>query len=340
MPAPLPTLYRRMVFLRGIEQELEALWAAGRISGEFHSGIGEEGIVAGVMAHTRPGDAIAVDHRSTPPFLAHGVDPVAIVRELLGRPDGLDAGQAGHMHLMDPTRLAAASGIVGAAGPTACGFGLAAQQAGDGGVAVAFFGEGATNQGMLLESFNLAVAWRLPVVFVCKDDGWSITTRSGRLTGGRLTARARGFGMPAKSVDGRRVDRVFAAADRAVARARAGRGPTFLHLRCHHPSGHFLGFQLRTAVQAPVAEVPPLLGPMLRAGLQRDVPVTSRVAGLARASQTMAAAAATWRLPHRDPVAITRRQLPAVVTAAIESEVDARIAAVFHEALQPLEVAA
>src|SRR4030042_416765 len=134
----------------------------------MHSGTGEEAIIAGVVTQLREGDAMALDHRGTAALLMRGVDPVLILRELLGRPDGLCGGMGGHMHLFSPAHLAASSGIVGAAGPAAVGFALANLHLRPGKVAVAFFGEGATNQGMLLESWNLAAAWKLPVLFVCK----------------------------------------------------------------------------------------------------------------------------------------------------------------------------
>ena len=129
------------------------------------------------------------------------------------------------------------------AGPTAAGFALSAQYVRPGAIAVAFFGEGAMNQGMLMESLNLAAVWDLPVLFVCKDDGWAITTPSERVTGGDLNERARGLGVPAVDVDGCDVGEVWEAAHSAIARARSGGGPTFLHARCVHVEGHFLGLQ-------------------------------------------------------------------------------------------------
>jgi acetoin:2,6-dichlorophenolindophenol oxidoreductase subunit alpha len=118
---------------------------------------------------------------------------------MLGLADGLCEGRGGHMHLFSKDHLAASSGIVGGAGPTAAGFGLATEYLRPGSIAFSFFGEGAINQGMLMESINLAAVWKLPILFVCKDDDWSITTTSNLLTGGNLRGRVNGYGCIIKS---------------------------------------------------------------------------------------------------------------------------------------------
>jgi len=183
-----------MLRCRRFEEAVAQLWRDGLISGEMHLGTGEEAIIAGIVPQLRADGALALDHRGTAALLLRGVDPALILAELLGRPDGLCGGMGGHMHLFAREHLAASSGIVGAAGPAAAGFALAARFLRPGTLAVAFFGEGAMNQGMLLEALNLAAAWSLPVLFVCKDDGWSITTDSDRMTGSDLSVRARGLG--------------------------------------------------------------------------------------------------------------------------------------------------
>lgn len=306
------TLYRQMLRSRLFEEAVTGLWNEGSVPGEMHSGAGEEGVVAGVVAHLGDGDAMALDHRGTPPLLMRGVDPVALLREILGRTDGLCRGMGGHMHLFAPDLLAASSGIVGASAPAALGFALAAERLRPGTVAVAFFGEGATNQGMLLESLNLAVAWRLPVLFVCKDNGWAITTRSEAVTGGRLTDRAEGFGMRARRVDGWDVERVLEVAGEAVDRARDGGGPTFLHARCIHVEGHFLGDPLLRIVRRPVAEMAGIAGPLLRSmGRRRGAGMGARTRGLAT---ILAAVAAQYREQlgdRHDPLAVSRRTLAA-----------------------------
>ena len=321
-------LYRRMLRSRLVEQAIAVLWHAGRISGEMHLGIGEEGICAGVVDHLDDGDALALDHRGTAPLVIRGVDPAAVIAECLGRADGLCGGMGGHMHLMSRDHLAAASGIVGAAGPMACGFALAHQHLRPDRVAVAFFGEGATNQGMLLESFNLAVCWTLPVVFVCKDNGMAITTPSSKVTGGDLLDRLRGFGMPAVAVDGSDAEAVWAAAGEAVGRARHGGGPSFLLARCVRPDGHFLGDALVEIARHPVRELGDRAGPLARAAVDRSGgSLFERAASLAALTAAIGRSASSQMQRGRDPVRRLRGRLDLgrgrleELEASIEAEV-------------------
>lgn len=202
MEADLWSLYRQMLRSRLFEEKVMELWDAGQISGEMHLDLGEEAIVAGVVSHLQEGDAMALDHRGTPPLVMRGMDLVSLLRELLGQKDGLCGGWGGHMHLFSQELLAASSGIVGATGPMGAGFALSAQNLRPHNIAVAFFGEGAVNQGMVMESLNLAVAWNLPVLFVCKDNELSITTYSPSVTGGNILERVRSFGMETYEADG------------------------------------------------------------------------------------------------------------------------------------------
>lgn len=294
------SLYALMLKSRLLEEAIAKLWHDGLISGEMHLGTGEEAIIAGVVTQLQEGDAMALDHRGTAALLMRGVDPVAILRELLGYPDGLCGGMGGHMHLFSKAYLAVSSGIVGAVGPTAAGFALSAQYLRPGAIAVAFFGEGAINQGMLMESMNLASAWNLPVLFVCKDDGWAITTQSDRVTGGDVNERARGLGMPAVDVDGGDVSAVWAAAHSAIERARSGQGPTFLRARCVHVEGHFLGFHLLRIVRDPLREMPAIAIPLTQSFLHPGGAAwRERLAGL---KTVLAAVLSTLRDPRRDSV--------------------------------------
>ncbi len=308
MPPDPWLLYPLMLRSRLFEEAIGKLWHEGAISGEMHLGTGEEGIVAGVVSHLREGDAMALDHRATSAFLMRGVDPVPILREMLGREDGLCRGRGGHMHLFSREHLAASSGIVGSAGPAAAGFALAAQHLRPGAIAVAFFGDGAMNQGMLMESLNLAVVWKLPVLFVCKDDGWAITTQSEAVTGGDLGARARAFGLETSDVDGADVGAVWSAAGSAIERARSGAGPSFLRGRCVHLEGHFLGFPLIRVVRDPVREGPAISAPIVRSLARHGgAPIGERLEGL---KAILGAVVATLRDPRReraeDPVARAR----------------------------------
>jgi pyruvate dehydrogenase E1 component alpha subunit len=227
--------------------------------------------------------------------------------------------------LFSKPHLAASSGIVGAEGPTAAGFALAAQYLNPGSVTVAFFGEGAMNQGMLMESINLAAAWRLPLVFVCKDDRWSITTRSDSVTGGDLNDRAEWLGVPGVCVDGRDVTEVWKAAQKAIMRARAGEGPFFLRAKCVHFEGHFLGYQLLRAVRNPLREMPKISIPLTQSFLRTSgASLRERVGGL---KSVFSAVLSTLRDPRKDPdsdpLRRTRRDLQSDRTRleALEDEV-------------------
>jgi TPP-dependent pyruvate/acetoin dehydrogenase alpha subunit len=302
------SLYALMLKSRLFEEAIAGLWRDGLISGEMHLGTGEEAIIAGIVSQLCEGDAMALDHRGTAALLMRGVDPVLILRELLGYPDGLCGGMGGHMHLFSEEHLAASSGIVGAAGPSAVGFALAAQYLRSGTIAVAFFGDGAVNQGMLLESMNLAAAWRLPVLFACKDDRWAITTESRQLTGGSLCERAHGFGVPYVEVDGLDVEAVWQAAHQAIERARGDGGPTFLHARCVHLEAHFLGYQLLRAIRNPLRELPRIAVPLTRSFLRPGgASLRERLAGMKVViSSLLNALQDPRRSPINDPVARTR----------------------------------
>lgn len=331
-------LYELMLTSRRLEEEISRLWHEGRISGEMHLGIGEEGIVAGVLDHLEDGDAIAGDHRSTPAFVMRGVDPTAIAAECLGSVAGLGGGMGGHMHLLSRDHLAASSGIVGCSGPLACGFALAHQHLRPGAVAVAFFGEGAMNQGMLMESLNLAGCWRLPVVFVCKDNGMAITTPSERVTSGDLPTRVRGFGIPAVEVDGADVEAVWGAAEEAILRARRGGGPGYLHASCVRPEGHFLGDPLKRIVRRPVRELSSKVGPLTRSVTSRaGAGVGSRAGGLAGIGGMLGRAAA---MVGRDPLARQRKRLRTqrAEVERVEAAVEETVTRAVAEAVASLEV--
>jgi pyruvate dehydrogenase E1 component alpha subunit len=167
------------------------------------------------------------------------------------------------------------------------------------------------NQGMLMESLNLASTWNLPVLFVCKDDNWSITTQSERVTGGDLNERVRGLGVPVMEVDGWDVSKVWEASRLAIDRARSGQGPTFLHARCVHFEGHFLGFQLIRLVRNPLREMPEIAIPLTRSFLHPGgATFSERLAGL---KIILAALLSTLRDPRRDsandPVRRARKTL-------------------------------
>lgn len=332
------TLYSLMLKSRLLEIGIAVFWHDGLISGEMHLGTGEEAVIAGIVSQLTDGDGMALDHRGTAALVMRGLDPVPVVRELLGYPDGLCGGMGGHMHLFSREYLAASSGIVGASGPVAAGFGIWAQYAKPGAIAVAFFGEGSMNQGMLMESMNLASVWKLPVLFVCKNDGWSITTRSAEMTGGSLNVRARGLGMPAFDINGFDVADVWQTARTAIARARAGEGPSFLNAGCTHFEGHFLGYQILRILREPVKELPAISIPLSKSFLKpKGAGLSERMKGV---KQVLTALLSTLRNPHqdtaRDPVFHARATLlsePARLEK-LEEEIEKEVRQTLADALK------
>lgn len=314
--------YRTMVRMRSVDEVLVAAWADGLVPGEYHSGIGEEGINAGVVMHLAGHDAMALDHRNTAPLIGRGADPESLMLEVLGSQDGMNGGHAGHMHLMEPDLHAAADGIVGSSGPLAVGHAIAIVRLHPGRIAVAFHGEAAMNQGMLMESYNMAVAWNLPVVFVCKNNSWSITTHSPDVTGGDIVDRARSFGLAVEDVKGDRVQDVYKAAGRLVNRARNGDGPGFLHAKCHRPGGHFEGDPIVRILKHPRAQASDV-GPAIIDSVRRRSGGTrrSKAAGIGELTKRGTLAARDWTLRARmDPVRRARSTIDEASAGLVEAQ--------------------
>ncbi len=297
------SLYRQMLRSRLFEEQVRDLWEAGKISGEMHMGLGEEAVATGVVSHLQDGDAIALDHRGTSPLVIRGIDLRSLLREFMGCSDGLCRGLGGHMHLFSPEFLSASSGIVGASVPMGAGFALASQHLRQGKIAVAFFGEGAMNQGMILESLNLAVVWKLPLLFVCKDNQLAITTHSPSVTSGDLLERVKGFGMPAIEVDGVDVEAVWQAGKIAIQRARKGEGPTFLLAHCVHFEGHFLGDPFLRVGRHPLKQMKEVSGPLIRSAIsKKGESVGKRLQSLGRVSSLIRKAVRDQKSKKFDPV--------------------------------------
>jgi len=317
--------YEQMARMRAVEEAQIRLWDEGLVPGELHTAVGEEGIVAGVLANLTPDDALALDHRPTPALIGRGVDPEALLLEIMGHEDGMNRGRGGHMHLFAPEQRAAGDGMVGSSGPLACGLALAGRRERPGSVAVAFFGEAAANEGHMMEAFNLASAWRLPVLFVCKDNSWSITTRSSEVTGGRLMDRARAFGLTAAKADGQRVDEVQATAGRLIARMRAGRGPAFLHATCYRPDGHFTTDVLVRLIRDPRREAGEIAPPLIAALRAPGGSGADRVAALTTLTRRIGALAVHHARGGRDPLARARRRIGGPAAARIDLRVEGEI---------------
>ena len=245
-------LYETMVLARTYEQAILREYHAdkgpgfdigkGQIPGEMHLSAGQEPVAAGVCAHLTTDDAVTATHRPHHFAVAHGVDLRAMTAEIFGRAGGLGHGRGGHMHLFDPATHFSCSGIIAEGYPPALGQAFAFKRKGTDRIVVAVTGEGAANQGGFHESLNLAATWNLPVVFVVEDNDWGISVPKSACTAIPSNAdRAAGYGIPGERVEDNDVEAVHAAAGRAVARARAGQGPSLIEVHTLRMWGHFEG---------------------------------------------------------------------------------------------------
>ncbi|MEV7042497.1 thiamine pyrophosphate-dependent dehydrogenase E1 component subunit alpha [Amycolatopsis sp. NPDC051061] len=233
--------YRVMRTIRAFEERVHEEFATGEIPGFVHLYAGEEASAAGVCAHLDDRDAIAGTHRGHGHCIAKGVDVKAMMAEIYGRRTGSCHGKGGSMHIADLSKgMLGANGIVGGGPPLICGTALAAKQQNTGGVGVAFFGDGASNQGTTLEALNLASVWDLPALFIAENDGYAEATSSTwSVASDNIADRAAGFGMPGVIVDGFDFFAVHEAAGEAVERARGGGGPTLIEVKFTRYFGHF-----------------------------------------------------------------------------------------------------
>ena len=228
--------------IRVFEDRVHDEFAAGSIPGFVHLYAGEEASAVGVCMNLGDKDNIGSTHRGHGHCIAKGCDVKAMMKELYGRRDGLCGGKGGSMHIADLSKgMMGANGIVGGGPPLICGAALTAKTLGTGGVAVCFVGDGGSNQGTTLESYNLAKVWNLPAIFVVEDNGYAETTASEWSVGGSQLKRADAFGMPGHKVDGHDIFAVYDAAREAVERARAGDGPSLIHVKLNRYYGHFEG---------------------------------------------------------------------------------------------------
>ena len=229
--------FERMQRIRGFEDRVHSLFLRGEVHGTTHLYSGEEAGAVGVCAALGPDDRVAGTYRGHGHALALGVSPQALMDELLGRATGVCAGRSGSMNVIDlEHRLIGCFGIVGGSIGAATGAALALQRTG--GVAVAFFGDGTANQGYFHECLNFAQVRRLPVVFVCENNLYGEFTPWEAVTAGPIAARPAAMGMAAETIDGNDVWAVNEAAERAVARARSGAGPSFLESMTYRLVGH------------------------------------------------------------------------------------------------------
>jgi TPP-dependent pyruvate/acetoin dehydrogenase alpha subunit len=232
-------LYRQMRLIRRFEDTVQELFQRGEVHGTTHLYSGMEAGAVGVASVLRPGDRVAGTYRGHGHAIAVGVDPQALMDELLGRETGVCAGRAGSMNIVDLERgLVGCFGIVGGSIAAATGVALAFQRRGTDHVAVAFFGDGTANQAYFAECLNFAQVERLPVVFVCENNRYMEFTPIEEVTAGEIRARAEILGLWARTVDGMDVMAVRDAAAEAVGQARSGAGPAFLETLTYRFVGH------------------------------------------------------------------------------------------------------
>lgn len=235
--------YRIMREIREFEERVHLEFATGDIPGFVHLYAGEEAVATAVCLHLTDEDKVSSTHRGHGHCIAKGVDIHGMMAEIYGKKTGTCGGKGGSMHIADLDKgMMGANGIVGAGPPLICGAALAAKYKGTKGVGVAFFGDGASNQGTVLESLNLASIWKLPVVFLNENNGYAESTgASYSVATPNISDRAAGFGMPGAKVDGNDFFAVYEAAGVAIRRARAGEGPTLLECTTQRYYGHFEG---------------------------------------------------------------------------------------------------
>ncbi len=236
-------MYRALNRIRAFESHVQRLAAAGEVPGFPHLSTGQEAVAVGVCEHLSDADTLFTGHRGHGHVLARGADPRATFAEVIGRVTGLCRGRGGSMHLVDASHgVLGATGVVGGNLPLAAGAAWAAQVRGDRSISVVFFGDGATGAGVFHETLNLAVLWKLPVLFVCENNGYAeFTSREEHSNVSQVSAFAAPFGLPTGTIDGNDLIAVHTAAGDAIAGIRHGQGPYLLECMTFRLAGHFVG---------------------------------------------------------------------------------------------------
>ena len=235
--------YRQMLVIRKFEEAIRNLYQAGKIRGSFHPCVGQEATAVGGCWALRQDDYMTCTYRGHGQAIAKGLSVRAAMAEMLGKVTGCSKGKGGSMHFTDPSvGLLGANAIVAAGIPHAAGAALASQLQKKDNVALAFFGEGAVNQGVFFETLNLAVIWKLPLILVCENNLYSEMTPSYETTSNVETyERAAAIGFESIQIDGNDIEAVYNAVEEAAARARAGDGPTYIEALTYRLWGHMMG---------------------------------------------------------------------------------------------------
>lgn len=242
-PVALGELFEVMALIRAFETRVSELYRDGEIPGFVHTSLGQEAVAAGVGSALEDDDYLATTHRGHGHCVAKGADVDGMMAELFAKVTGLCRGKGGSMHVSDPRRgVLGANAIVGASMPLAVGAALSSKLLGQGRVAVAYFGEGAVNQGSFHEAVNLAAIWDLPVLFVCENNIYAEFTDSRTMTRvPRVAERVKAYGFEGEVVDGNDVEAVHRAALDAAGRCRSGQGPALLEADTYRWHGHYEG---------------------------------------------------------------------------------------------------
>ena len=245
-------MYEHMLISRYFEEAIEEIYMEGKtpafnmadgpIPGEMHLSNGQEPCAVGVCAHLKASDIVTATHRPHHQAIAKGVDLKRMAAEILGKKTGLSGGRGGHMHIFDANVNFACAGIVAQGMGPAVGAALSRKMQNKDGVAVAFIGEGAANQGAFHETLNLAALWQLPVIFVIEDNAWGLSVAKTDSTAvSRNDVRAAAYGMPGHYIEGNDPIAIFDIAGEAIARARKGGGPALIEIETYRLAGHFMG---------------------------------------------------------------------------------------------------
>lgn len=242
-PAPSPEemvkLYRDMLLMRRFEEKAGQLYGMGLIGGFCHLYIGQEAVVTGITSVQEEQDSVVTAYRDHAHMLACGMDPKGVMAELTGRSGGYSSGKGGSMHMFSKEkRFYGGHGIVGAQVPIGAGLAFTHKYKEDDGVAVAYMGDGASNQGQVAETYNMAALWKLPCLFVIENNQYGMGTSVKRSSAGELYRRGEGYGIPGEQVDGMDVFQVQAAARQALDYVRSGNGPYILEVMTYRYRGH------------------------------------------------------------------------------------------------------
>jgi pyruvate dehydrogenase E1 component alpha subunit len=263
--------YREMLLIRRFEEKAGQLYGLGLIGGFCHLYIGQEAVAVGLQTALGENDSVITGYRDHGHMLAYGIDPKVIMAELTGRAAGISRGKGGSMHMFSvEKRFYGGHGIVGAQVPLGSGLAFAHKYRGDGGLCVAYFGDGAANQGQVYEAFNMAALWKLPMIFVIENNRYAMGTsveRSSAET--HFYRRGEAFRIPGLAVDGMDVLEVHGAAMAAVDYVRAGNGPIILEMKTYRYRGHSMSDPAKYRSRDEVQEVREKSDPI--EGLKKDL---------------------------------------------------------------------